>query len=52
MDIFETFFQHYGGLAGTFIFILGALFFIFVKKSIGAMISLVGIAFLLFYYVL
>lgn len=51
MDIFQTFFMHYGGLAGTFILILGILFFIFVKRSIGAIMSLIGIAFLMFYYV-
>lgn len=52
MDLFHAFFMHYGGLAGTLILILGVLFFIFVKRSIGAIISLIGIAFLLFYYVL
>ncbi len=52
MDIFQLFFTHYGGLAGSFILILGVLFFFFVKRSIGAIISLIGVAFLMFYYVL
>jgi hypothetical protein len=51
MDLFQAFFMHYGGLAGALILILGALFFFFVKKSIGSIICLIGIAFLMFYYV-
>jgi hypothetical protein len=43
--------MHYGGLAGIFIIILGALFYAFVKKSIGAIILIIGLAFLAFYYV-
>jgi len=51
MDIFQMFFSHYGGLAGIFLLILGGLFYAFVKKSVGAVILLAGLAFVMFYYV-
>lgn len=51
MDVFQSFFMHYGGLAGILIVILGALFYAFVKKSIGVIIFLIGLAFLAFYYI-
>jgi len=51
MDIFQSFFMHYGGLAGIFVLILGALFYAFVQKWVGAVLILVGLAFLTFYYV-
>jgi hypothetical protein len=51
MDVFSTLFMHYGGLAGIFLLILGALFFAFVKRSIGVVILLIGLAFVMFYYV-
>ncbi|HLB25987.1 MAG TPA: hypothetical protein VJM83_06625 [Nitrospirota bacterium] len=52
MDIFQTFFMRHGGMAGIFILMLGVMFFAFVKRSIGVMIGLVGLAFMMFYYVL
>ena len=51
MDVFQNLFMHYGGLAGILIVILGALFYAFVKKSIGATIFLIGLALLTFYYI-
>jgi len=48
----QSFFMHYGNLAGFFLLILGFMFYAFVKKSVGAVMLLISGALLLFYYVL
>jgi len=47
----ESFFMHYGNLAGFFLLVLGAMFYAFVKKSIGVIMLLISGTMLLFYYV-
>jgi len=47
----ESFFMHYGNLAGFFILILGAMFYAFVKKSFGVALLLFGGTLLVFYYI-
>lgn len=47
----QSLFMHYGNLAGFFLLVLGALFYAFVKKSVGVVILLVSGTLLLFYYV-
>ncbi len=48
----QSFFMHYGNLAGFFLLILGFMFYAFVKKSVGVVMLLISGALLLFYYVL
>lgn len=49
--MFQSFFMHYGNLAGFFMVVLGGLFYAFVSRSVGALIVLAGGTFLMFYYV-
>jgi len=43
--------MHYGNLAGFFALVLGFMFYAFVKKSVGVVLSLLGGTLLVFYYI-
>jgi hypothetical protein len=49
--MFQSLFMHYGNLAGFFMVVLGAMFYAFVKKSVGLVLLIAGGLFLVFFYI-